>query len=72
LKESLFWNLYRHDQTPKQKRWSALFGLIEKVEDEEYGSYWRFFYSKDKRRAVEKQKQIKKSKELIQPERETR
>ena len=72
LKESLFWNLYRHDQTPKQKRWSALFGLIEKVEDEEYGSYWRFFYSKDKRRAVEKQKQIKKSKELIQPESETR
>lgn len=56
FKESLFWNLYRHEENPRQKRWSALFGLIERVKDEEYGNYWRFFYSQDKRRVQEARK----------------
>lgn len=56
LKESLFWNLYRHEKTPVQKRWSGLFGLVERVKDEEYGNYWRFFYSQDKRRVQEARK----------------
>lgn len=57
LKESLFWNLYRHEEKPKQKRWSILFGLAEHIQDEEYGTYWRIFYSPDKRRTAEARKQ---------------
>jgi len=53
LKEAVFWNFYRHEKVVKQKKWSILFGMFQFVRDEDYGNYWRVFWSPDKRKAKE-------------------
>ncbi len=53
LKEAFFWNLYRHEENKKTKRWSFFFGMFEKVRDAELGTYWRIFYAPDKRRQAD-------------------
>lgn len=41
--QSLLWNLYRRSASPKQKEWSALFGLLQFRKDEDR-SRFRLFY----------------------------
>ncbi len=38
--KSLLWNLYRQEQTPEKKQWSALFGLLQHRQDTN-SSQWR-------------------------------